>query len=226
MKAERARILLVDDHDLIREGLASLIQSQPDLEVAGQAADGLEALTLTRDLHPDLIIMDIGMPVCDGLEATHLIRDEVPDARIIMLTVHDEDEALFEAVKAGARGYILKNTSATDFLRGVRGALADEATLPPKLAGRLLDEFARLADHSTPSVAGPTEEPDLTPREHDVLRLVATGAINREIADELSISVHTVKSHVHNILKKLHVANRRHAARLAARRGWLNDTTS
>ncbi len=126
-----ARILLVDDHELFREGLARLIQAQADLTVVGQAGDGLEALTLARDLQPDLIIMDINMPICDGLEATRLIRESLSDVRIVILTVHDQDEKLFAAIRAGANGYMLKDTNSADFLRGVRGALGGEATLPP-----------------------------------------------------------------------------------------------
>jgi DNA-binding NarL/FixJ family response regulator len=217
----RARILLADDHDLFREGLAGLIEAQPELEVAGQAADGLEALALFRDLQPDLVVMDIHMPLCDGLEATRLIRAGQPEARILILTIHDEDEKLFEAVKAGACGYVLKNTSSASFLRAVHGALAGEAPLPPRLAGRLLDEFARLA--SLPAARPDTQEPvpDLTTREHQVLQLIAGGASDKEIAGQLSLSLHTVKSHVRSILSKLHAMNRREAARLAARQGWI-----
>jgi DNA-binding NarL/FixJ family response regulator len=218
--AGKSKILLVDDHELFREGLAGLVNAQPDMTVVGQAGDGLEALTLARDLTPDLVVMDINMPICDGLEATRLLRGELPDVRIIMLTVHDEDEQLFAAIKAGANGYILKDTNSIEFLRGVRGALGGEATLPPKLAARLLDEFARLANQSQPPPAD-TDEADLTPRELDVLNLIATGATNQEIADRLYISLHTTKSHVRNILNKLHAVNRRQAARQAARRGLL-----
>ncbi len=212
----RARVLLADDHDLFREGLAGLIEAQADLEVVGQAEDGLDALALVRELKPDLIVMDIKMPVCDGLEATRLIRTEMPEARIVILTVHDEDEKLFEAIKAGASGYILKDTNSTDFLHSLRRALAGDAVLPPKLALRVLDEFARLAHHATADVS-PSVAPDLTPREREVLNLVATGATDKEIAAQLSLSLHTVKSHVHSILGKLHAMNRRHAADLAGR---------
>lgn len=217
----QSTILLVDDHELFREGLAGLINTQPDMRVVGQASDGLEALTLTRDLTPHLVIMDINMPVCDGLEATRLIRAEQPETRIVILTIHDEDSKLFEAIKAGARGYILKDTSSAEFLRGVRGALGGELTMPPKLASRLLDEFARLASQPVPPPPAAEETADLTSREREVLNLLAIGATNQEIADKLCISLHTTKSHVHSVLNKLHAINRRQAARLAAQQGLL-----
>ena len=223
----RRRVLLADDHELFRAGLAELINGQPDLQVVGQAGDGFEALTLARELRPALIVMDITMPVCNGLEATRLIRAtaETAEIRIVMLTVHDEDDKLFEAIKAGANGYLLKNTNSADFLRGVRAALAGEAILPPKLATRLMDEFARLAARPQPVDAPPAGAPDpdedLTGREREVLELVATGASDREIAQGLSLSVHTVKSHVRNILAKLHAVNRRAAVNQARRRGLM-----
>lgn len=212
----RARLILADDHDLFREGLAGLIAAQPDLAVAGQAGDGLEALTLARDVKPDLIVMDINMPICDGLEATRLISAEWPEARIVMLTVHDEDEKLFEAIKAGAQGYMLKSLHSADFLRGVRSALNGEAVLPPQLAARLLKEFARLSGQpaaATPESSGETF--GLTVREQEVLDLIATGATDKEIAAQLALSLHTVKSHVRSILSKTHAINRRQAAKLA-----------
>lgn len=219
MSAQPARILLVDDHELFREGLVGLVNTQPDLTVVGQAGDGLEALTMARDLQPDLIVMDINMPISDGLEATRLIREALPDVRIVMLTVHDKDEKLFAAIRAGANGYMLKDTNSADFLLGVRGALGGEATLPPRLAASLVEAYARLA--AQPPSPPPDEDPDLTAREIEVLNLIATGASNHEIAAQLSISLHTAKSHVRNILSKLHAVNRRHAARLAAQRGLL-----
>lgn len=215
----RARIVLADDHPLFREGLVSLLNAQADLAVVGQASDGLEALTLVRDLQPDLVIMDIKMPMCDGLEATRLLRSTTPALRILILTIHDEDEKLFEAIKAGASGYLLKNTNSTDFLAGVRSVLAGEAALPSRLAARLLDEFSRLAVR--PVTAPRESEVDLTAREREVLNCIATGATDREIAAQLSLSLHTVKTHVRNILNKLHAVNRRQAARQAARQGLL-----
>ena len=214
----RARILLADDHDLFREGLAGLINAQADLEVAGQAGDGLEALALACDLKPELIIMDINMPICDGLEATRLIRAEWAEACIVMLTVHDEDEKLFEAIKSGAQGYMLKSLHSAEFLRGVRSALNGEAVLPPKLAGHLLTEFARLSQRPAGVAASPAEADVLTAREQEVLDLIATGATDKVIAEKLSLSLHTVKSHVRNILSKTHAVNRRHAAKLTTRK--------
>jgi DNA-binding NarL/FixJ family response regulator len=214
----RSRILLTDDHELFREGLAGLINSQPDLEVVGQANDGLEALTLARDLKPDLVVMDIKMPVCDGLEATRLIRAEIPDGKILMLTVHDEDEKLFEAIKAGACSYMLKSTNSTDFLRGVRAALAGETILPPRLASRLLEEFTRLANHPLPEAPASSPLAELTLREQEVLNLIAAHASDKEIAAQLNLSLHTVKSHVRNILSKLHAVNRHHAVKLASQK--------
>ena len=215
------RILLADDHDLFREGLASLVNSQEDMEVTGQAMDGLEAYALAREKRPDLIIMDINMPVCDGLEATCLIHTEWPEARILILTIHDDSENLFEAIKAGACGYVLKSTNSADFLKAVRSTLVGEAPIPPRLATKLLEEFARLANRPEPSSSAPP--PDLTVREQEILELIAKGASDKEIASELSLSLHTVKTHVRNILSKMQAANRRQAANFAVREGWIKE---
>ena len=215
-----ARILLADDNALFRHGLASIIDDQPDLTVVGQAADGLEATQLTRDLDVDLIVMDINMPISDGLEATRLIRKFAPETKIMMLTIRDEDETLFEAVKAGAGGYMLKNADADAFLEGIRQMLAGEAVLPPKLAARLLDEFARLASQPT-APAGSQQQFGLTNREFEVLNFIATGETDKEIAQQLTLSIYTVKSHVRNILSKLHAVNRWEAARKARDEGLL-----
>ncbi len=219
----RIRILLADDHELFRQGLVSLINAEADMEVVGQAGDGFEAVTLACHLQPNLIVMDISMPVCDGLEATRIIRAaaDLPDMQIIMLTVHDEDEKLFEAIKAGADGYLLKSAKSTNFLRSLRRIMAGEAVLPPKLAARLLEEFARLANRPAPATSL-EDVPDLTEREREVLELIAAEARDKEIAAELSLSLHTVKSHVRSILGKLQAVNRRHAAKLAADYGLVN----
>jgi DNA-binding NarL/FixJ family response regulator len=220
----RARVVLSDDHELFREGVATLINAQSDMEVVGQAADGLAALTLAREQHPDLVVMDIRMPLCDGVEATRLIRGQLPDAKVLMLTVQDQDEKLFESIAAGASGYMLKNVSSTEFLDGLRRVLAGEAVLPPRLAARVLEEFARMARSAPVAVDGDSSE--LTAREREVLQWIATGATDKEIAGRLSLSLHTVKSHVRSILNKLHALNRREAARLAERHGWIGKPDS
>lgn len=221
----KSRIIIADDHELFREGLASLINAQPDMEIVGRAQDGLEVFTLARELKPDLIIMDVNMPISNGLEATRLIHREKPKVSILILTVHEEEEKLFEAVKAGAVGYMLKNSDSAQFLEGVRSALNGEAVLPPVLARQLLQEFASLASRSKPS---PTEEtlPILTSREKEVLELIVTGATNLEISDQLSISIYTTKSHVRNILSKLQVVSRHHAVQVALRDGLIDHDRS
>jgi DNA-binding NarL/FixJ family response regulator len=216
----RVRILLVDDHDLFREGLAGIISTQPDLQVIGEAGDGLEAIVKARELKPDLIMMDIQMPGCDGLEATQKIKRELPDIVIVMLTVRDEEEKLFEAIRSGAQGYLLKNIRSHDLLEGLRGAMRGEAAISPILAGHMLEEFRRLSQYE-PREAIRDELAMLTLREKDVLSLVAQGRPDKEIATILSISLHTVKSHLRNILGKLQVNTRREAAWLAKNKGLL-----
>jgi DNA-binding NarL/FixJ family response regulator len=216
-RVDRIRVLLADDHILFREGLTSLIAAQPEFEVVGQASDGLEALIKAHELVPDLILMDIGMPGCDGLEATRRIKQELPAIVVVMLTVRDEEDKIFEAIKSGAQGYLLKDIHSQDMLELLRGAMQGKAAITPVLAGRILEEFRRLSQQ-TPDVS---EEASvgLTRREQEVLSLVAEGAIDKEIADTLCISLHTVKSHMRNILAKLHVSSRHEAARYSRRQG-------
>ncbi len=213
------RILLADDHTLFREGLAGILSSQPDMEVVGEASDGLEAIVKARELVPDLILMDIAMPGCDGLEATRRIKAELPAVTIVMLTVRDDEAKLFEAIKSGAQGYLLKSIASAEMLRLLRGAVRGEAAITPALAGRMLEEFRRLSRQAPPEESEETES--LTLREQEVLRLVAQGATDKEIAEQLSISLYTVKSHMRNILAKLHLSRRHEAARLALRRGLI-----
>jgi len=216
----RIRILLVDDHDLFREGLAGILSAQPDMQVVGEAGDGLEAIVKAGELNPDLILMDIQMPGCDGLEATQKIKQALPATVIVMLTVRDEEEKLFEAIKNGAQGYLLKNIRSKELLEGLRGAMRGEAAISPILAGRMLEEFRRLSKQQ-PREAIPDDLAVLTLREVDVLSLVAQGRTDKEIAAQLSISLHTVKSHLRNILAKLQVNSRREAAWLARNKGLL-----
>ena len=213
------RVLLADDHDLFREGLAGIIDAQEDMQVVGEAYDGLEVIVKAEELKPDLILMDIQMPGCDGLEATLKIKKELPETTIVMLTVRDDEEKLFDAIRYGAQGYLLKNIRSRELLEMLRGAVQGEAAISPLLAGRMLEEFRRL---SRLEPAESSEElVDLTLREQEVLGLVSEGLSDKEIAAELSISLYTVKSHLRNILSKLQVSSRREAARLAKSKGLL-----
>ena len=213
------RVLLVDDHALFREGLAGIIAAQPDFEVVGEAGDGLEALVKARELAPDLILMDVTMPGCDGLEATRQIKRDLPAAIVVMLTVRDEDEKLFEAIRNGAQGYLLKSIRSRDMLDMLRRAVRGEAALTPALASRMLEEFRRLSQRAPDLPKG--EVVTLSHREQEVLSLAAEGQTDKEIAEALVLSLHTVKSHMRNILAKLHVSSRHEAAQVARERGWV-----
>ncbi len=199
------RVLVADDHILMRHGLRLIIDAQEDMEVVGEAGDGFEALELAGELRPDIILMDIAMPHCDGLEATRLIKRRLPEVEIIVLTVHEEAESLFEALQSGARGFLLKKARADELIAALRGVLRGEAHLSPLMAGKLVDEFVRLTRAHSPSSF--LENP-LTPREKEVLREIARGASNEQIAASLSISVNTAKRHVSSILAKLGVQDR------------------
>lgn len=207
------RVLLADDHALFRAGIASLLRAWGN-EVVGQAGDGVEALELARKLRPDLVLMDITMPKANGLEATRLIKAELPDIRIVIVTVSDEDEHLFEAVKSGAEGYLLKDMSEDELERTLGALEAGEPALSKGLAGKILDEFGRIAREGVAKDAS-----ELTPREREVLQQVADGATNREVADRLYLSEHTVHFHMRNILQKLHLRNRAQAVAYAVRTG-------
>jgi DNA-binding NarL/FixJ family response regulator len=212
------RVLLVDDHALFREGLGMIIASQPDLIVVGEASDGLEAVVKAVDLKPDLILMDIQMPGMDGIEATRRIKKELPSATLVMLTVRDDEEKLFEAIKSGAQGYLLKQMQSKELIDMVRRALSGEVAIPPRLAGQMLEEFRRL------SQLEPHEESEataLTDRELEVLHQVAQGKTDKEIAQVLSLSIHTVKTHLRSILAKLQVSGRKEAVRQARGKGLL-----
>lgn len=212
----RTRVLLVDDHALFREGLAGILQSQPDLNVIGEASDGIEAAVKARELVPDLILMDVQMPGMDGIEATRQIKSFLPEVIIVMLTIRDDDEHLFEAIKAGAQGYILKDVHSNEMLGMLYGVLRGEAALSPRLAARVLSEFRRLGENGIITQA---DDSDLTEREQQVLALISQGETDKEIAITLTLSVNTVKTHVRSILSKLYVSTRREAARVARKKG-------
>lgn len=215
---EQVRVLLADDHALFREGLAGIISAQPDMQVIGEANDGLEAFVKTQELKPDLILMDVQMPGMDGIEAVKQIKQVLPETIIVMLTVRGDDEMLFDALKNGAQGYLLKEIRSQELLEMLRGTLHGEAALSPTLAGRVLSEFRRL------SKGGLLEREDdngLTEREQQVLIQASNGATDKEIAVALNISLNTVKTHIRNILAKLHVRTRREAAKAAKAKGIL-----
>jgi DNA-binding NarL/FixJ family response regulator len=216
----RIRVLLADDHLLFREGLCSLLSAQPDIEVIGQAGDGLEALVMARELRPDLILMDVSMPGMDGIEALQRIVEVLPQVKIVMLTVHDDEERLFDTIKSGAVGYVLKNTAAGTLIPMLRGAMRGEAAISGVMAGRILKEFVRLTQQAQ-SHPPEVKALYLTTREKQVLRQVAAGAADKEIAAELSISLSTVKTHMRNILAKLHASSRHQAALYAVRQGLI-----
>ncbi len=211
------RVLLADDHALFRAGLASLLTAW-GLEVVGQASNGEEAIAAVRELEPDLVFMDIGMPIVNGLAAARAIKADRPAVKIVMLTVSDDEQDLFEAVKGGAEGYILKNLEEAEFADLVERLSSGEPAMSPGLASKLLQEFARPQARSEEPEIGS----DLTNREMDVLREVTTGATNREIAGSLHISENTVQFHMKNILSKLHLRNRAQVAAWVAERGLLD----
>lgn len=206
------RILIADDHAIVREGLRTLITAKPGLELVGEAADGHEAVLLARTLEPDVILLDMIMPAKDGLEAIREIKTEKPEARILVLTSFSDDDKVFAAIKAGALGYLLKDSSPQQLLQAIQDVYRGQSSLHPTIALKLIREL------NQPPDLPPTEEP-LTEREVETLRLVAQGLTNQEIAEKLSISERTVGKHVSNILEKLHLANRTQAALYALRKG-------
>lgn len=217
---ETTRIVLVDDHVLFRKGVASIITGHPGLEVVGEASNGFEAIERARDTMPDVMLMDVHMPGCSGLEAVSAIKREMPHIKIIMLTVSEDEDDLFTAIKNGAQGYLLKNLNPDDLFTMLETVRRNEAALSPAMMARILNEF-RQADRPVEPFELPREQ--LTPREQDVLQQVAKGATNREIAEALFIAENTVKIHLRNILDKLHLQNRIQAATYAVREGLVQD---
>jgi DNA-binding NarL/FixJ family response regulator len=206
------RILIADDHAVVRQGLRMFLSLDPDFEIIGEGVDGRQAVELARSLHPDIVLMDLLMPALSGVEATAIIRRELPDVEVIALTSVLEDKSVVDAVRAGAIGYLLKDTEADDLIRAIKAAAAGQVQLSPQAAARLLRE-----------VRAPENPDTLTERETHVLRLLALGQSNREIAQALSISEKTVKTHVSNVLAKLNVTSRTQAALYAVRIGLVEQ---
>ncbi|MEV0581946.1 response regulator transcription factor [Nonomuraea sp. NPDC050310] len=221
--SEPIRVLVVDDYQMIRHGLVTTLSTEDDIEVVGEASDGQEAVDMADRLLPDVVLMDVRMPRQGGIEATRHIKASVPSTRIIMLTVSDEEEDLFEAIKAGATGYLLKDVQLDEVPDAVRKVHEGQSLINPAMAAKLINEFANI---SRKEAERPPQMPvpRLTEREMEVLRLVAKGMNNREIAKQLFISENTVKNHVRNILDKLQLHSRMEAVVYAVRERMLEIT--
>lgn len=209
------RIMIVDDHELFRRGIQMVLEQENDLEVVGEATDGEQAVSKAEELTPDVVLMDVRMPKRSGIEATRKIKELVPSVKILMLTVSDQEEDLYEAIKAGASGYLLKEISEEDVADAIRSVWTGQSRISPAMASKLLNEFQAMSKRAEEREAVHT--PRLTEREMEVLRLVAKGMNNRDIAKELFISENTVKNHVRNILEKLQLHSRMEAVVYAVR---------
>jgi len=211
------RVLIVDDHALFRRGLEMVLAEEPDIELVGEASDGAEAVAKAGEALPDVVLMDIRMPKSSGIEACRAMKEVAPSAKIVMLTISDEEEDLFEAIRAGASGYLLKDIPYDEVADVVRAVHGGQSLINPSMAAKLLTEFAALAKRDGEERAQEVPAPKLTDREMEVLRLVARGMNNRDIAKELFISENTVKNHVRNILEKLQIHSRMEAVMIAVR---------
>jgi DNA-binding NarL/FixJ family response regulator len=218
--SNRISILVCDDHEILRKGIVQLLNLQKDFHVIGEASDGNEAVTLTKELNPDVVLMDIQMPDCDGLEAVKNVREFNTEIKIIMLTVSDDDNDLFTSIKYGANGYLLKNMNLDELFAHINSVLEGEVSFSPGLANKVLHEFKTLADQLRDHKVNQYQ---LSNREMEVLHLVVKGFRNNEIGEKLYISEHTVKKHLGNILEKLHVKNRFQAASIAIREGLIEE---
>lgn len=215
----KIRLLLADDHETVREGLKAILGAQSDLDIVGEAADGEAAVASAKALHPDIVVMDVSMPVLNGLKATEAIRASCPDTQVLVLTRHGEEGYLQQMLRAGAAGYVLKQSRASELLGAIRAIASGNRYLDPAVTAKVIGGFSR---QTQPSGA-PTAESAISPREEEILRLVAWGYSNKEIAAKTDLSVKTVETHKANATKKLGLRSRMDIVRFALLRGWLQD---
>ncbi len=222
--SERLRVMVVDDHALFRRGLEMVLQQEADIELVGEASDGAEAVERAQELMPDVVLMDVRMPKRSGIEAAGQIKDLLPHCKILMLTISDEEADLYDAIKAGASGYLLKEIPIDEVADAIRSVWAGQSRISPSMASKLLTEFAAMSKAAEEQPQMPA--PKLTDREMEVLRLVAQGLNNRDIAKQLFISENTVKNHIRNILEKLHLHSRMEAVVYAVREKMIEISLS
>ena len=212
----KASVLLVEDHIVVRQGIKALLSDEPDLEIVGEADNGREALQAVMELQPNLVLMDISMPGLNGIEATRQIRQRHPEVKVIVLSMHANEEYVFQVLRAGASGYVLKQSDSSEVLTAIRAALAGGSFLSPPISRAVIDDYVRRAE-----ARGEESDLDLlTSREREVLQLLAEGMSNREIADQLNISVKTVETHRSNMMNKLDVDSKTELTKYALRKGW------
>lgn len=213
----KLKILLAEDHTIVREGTRALIQRESDMEVIGEAADGIQAVQMTGKLRPDLVIMGIMMPNLNGIEATKQIKAKYPDTAILILTAYDDDRYIFDLLDANISGYLLKTVCARDLISNIRAVCSGKQVLQPSIARKVIEGYYKATKPGSLGMTGP-----LTKKEMDVLRLAARGITNKEIADELNLKVQTVRSRLKKTFKKLNVSSRTEAVMYAMKKGWIS----
>lgn len=232
-QTKKARVILADDHQLFREGLKRILNMEEDIEVVAEAADGVQVLELCNTYKPDIVLMDINMPIQNGVIATEKLTQYMPDIKIVILSIHDDESYVFETLRKGASGYLLKDMEADTLIHAVRAVLDGHAYIHPRVTGKLINHLRRMTYLDDPSMMQeraeargaqiiPSEDNPLTRREAEVLRLLAEGLNNRAIGERLIISEKTVKNHVSSILKKMKVKDRTHAVVISIKNGWIS----